>query len=93
MSHPTISHRDDSRREHLIVSALALALVLFRSIVPTVYEGFYFRVFPSDAAVNRWNAHNLGEFLFPESLLSLLPLAVWVGAGVAVTLRRARGGE
>ena len=55
-----------------------------------VYEGFYFRVFPPDAAVNRWNAHNLGEFVFPESLLSLLPLALWVGAGVAVTLRRAR---
>ncbi|HEY3121445.1 MAG TPA: hypothetical protein VGL15_12525 [Vicinamibacteria bacterium] len=55
-----------------------------------VYEGFYFRVFPPDAAVNRWNAHNLGEFLFPESLLSLLPLALWVGVGVAVTLRRAR---
>jgi hypothetical protein len=42
--------------------------------------------------VNRWNSHNLGEFLFPESLLSLLPLAIWVGAGVAVTLSRARQG-
>jgi hypothetical protein len=45
-----------------------------------VYEGFYHRVFPSGSAEARWNSFNLGEFLWPQSRLSLLPLvAVLVG--------------
>jgi hypothetical protein len=55
-----------------------------------VYEGGYYKVFPPNSRVPEWNSYNLGELLWPARRLSLLPLAAWIGAGLAVTLRRAR---
>jgi len=41
-----------------------------------IYEGWMFRVFPPGSRQARWNSFNAGEFLFPESRLSLLPLLI-----------------
>jgi hypothetical protein len=38
------------------------------------YEGGFFKVFPADDARCRWNSFNAGEFFFPGSRFSLLPL-------------------
>lgn len=58
-----------------------------------VYEGGYYKLFPPASRVPQWNSYNVGELLWPGRRLSLLPLAAWVAAGVAVTLARARGSE
>jgi hypothetical protein len=55
-----------------------------------VYEGGYFKVFPRSSRVRDWNSYNLGEFVWPASRLSLLPLAAWLAAGVTLTLSQAR---
>jgi hypothetical protein len=39
-----------------------------------VYEAGFFKVFPADDPHCRWNSFNAGEFFFPGSRLSLLPL-------------------
>ncbi|MGA8892800.1 MAG: hypothetical protein WB493_14610 [Anaeromyxobacteraceae bacterium] len=41
-----------------------------------IYEGWMFRVFPPGSRQARWNSFNAGEFLFPESRWSLLPLLI-----------------
>lgn len=41
-----------------------------------VYEGFYFQVHPANSRQATGNSFNVGEFLFPRSRLSLLPLLV-----------------
>jgi hypothetical protein len=55
-----------------------------------VYEGGYYRLFRPGSAVGRWNSYNLGELLWPESRLSLLPLGIWLASGVALTLAWSR---
>ena len=42
-----------------------------------MYEGWMFRVFPPGSSEARWNSFNAGEFLFPESRWSLLPLLLF----------------
>ena len=54
-----------------------------------VYEIAPNRVFPARSMESRWNSFNLGEFLFPRSLLSLAPLLLWLAAGSAASLRLA----
>jgi hypothetical protein len=39
-----------------------------------MYEGWMYRGFPPGSPQARWNSFNAGEFLFPESRWSLLPL-------------------
>jgi hypothetical protein len=38
------------------------------------YEGGFYKVFPADDPHCRWNSFNAGEFFFPGSRVSLLPL-------------------
>ena len=63
-------------RRALNLSKLAIALVTGPvSANPIgIYEGWYARVFPPRSHQARWNSFNAGEFLFPESRWSLLPL-------------------
>ena len=43
-----------------------------------IYEGGYGFVFPLGSSQAKWNSFNLGEFIFPQMRLSLLPfLLVW----------------
>jgi hypothetical protein len=44
-----------------------------------VYEAAAFQLFPPTSPQARWNSFNAGEFLFPVSRLSLLPLLVVCG--------------
>ncbi|MFN2376692.1 MAG: hypothetical protein ABR538_09150 [Candidatus Binatia bacterium] len=44
-----------------------------------VYEGFYFQVFAANTRQATGNSFNVGEFLFPRSRLSLLPLLLLGG--------------
>jgi hypothetical protein len=44
-----------------------------------VYEGWIGQIFPAASLQARWNSFNAGEFIFPESRWSLLPLLI-VGA-------------
>jgi hypothetical protein len=55
-----------------------------------VYEASYYRVFPPGSFQSRWNSFNLGELIFPESLLSLTPLLVLLVGGVWWSWRDAR---
>jgi len=55
-----------------------------------VYEAWYYRVFPPGSFESRWNSFNLGEVIFPESLLSLAPLIVLLAGGVWWGWRGAR---
>jgi hypothetical protein len=55
-----------------------------------VYEAWHYRVFPPGSFEARWNSFNLGELIFPESLLSLTPLLVLLAGGVWWGWRRAR---
>lgn len=47
-----------------------------------VYEAWYYRVYPPGSFEARWNSFNLGELIFPGSLLSLLPLLILLAGGV-----------
>lgn len=49
-----------------------------------VYESWFSPVFPPGAVQRQWNSFNLGEFFWPGSLSSLLPLlcVLVVGSGV-----------
>ena len=70
---------DGGRREQLMVAALAVTLVLLRSVVPTVYEGFYF---DSDQAIVGLMAKHLSAFerfpLFYYRLNYILGVEAWI---------------
>ena len=70
---------EGARREQLAVIVTAVALVLLRSIVPTVYEGFYF---DSDQAIVGLMAKHLSEFerfpLFYYGLNYILGVEAWI---------------
>lgn len=44
-----------------------------------IVEGGYYALHPPDSTPSAWNAFNAGEFLFPGSRLSLLPLVLLLG--------------
>ena len=47
--------------------------------VQSVFEGSYFQLFPAHSAQCDWAAFNVGEFIFPRSQLSVLPLlGIWL---------------
>lgn len=54
------------------------------------WEGWYYRVFPIGSPQARWSSFNLGELIWPRSLLSLLPLAVFLGVGILALARQTR---
>jgi hypothetical protein len=66
-------------RERFLVAALAVAFVLLRSVVPTVYEGFYF---DSDQAIVGLMARHLSNFqrfpLFYYGLNYILGVESWI---------------
>jgi hypothetical protein len=68
-----------SRREQYAVIGVAAALVLLRSVVPTVYEGFYF---DSDQAIIGLMAKRLSAFqgfpLFYDGLNYILGVESWI---------------
>ena len=70
---------DNARGERFAVTALAVALVALRSIVPTVYEGFYF---DSDQAIVGLMAKHLSSFerfpLFYYGLNYILGVEAWI---------------
>ena len=56
-----------------------------------IYEGlFTYGFFRPFTAPTRWASFNVGEFLFPDSRWSLLPLIVISGALAGIALRIAR---
>jgi hypothetical protein len=55
-----------------------------------IYEGWMFRVFAPGSRQARWNSFNAGEFLFPESRWSLLPLLAAQLVLCGLALRAAR---
>ena len=57
-----------------------------------VYEGFYYRAFPRGSPEARWNSFNLGEFLWPERRLSLVPLLVGLTISIGLLVRWTRPG-
>jgi hypothetical protein len=67
------------RRELLLCTAAAVALVLVRSIVPTLYEGFYF---DSDQAIVGLMAKRAAAFqefpLFYSGLNYILAVEAWI---------------
>ncbi len=70
-----------------------LSLATFRGPVSVnpqgAYEGSYYHLFPPGSVQSEWNSFNAGEFVFPKSPLSLLPLGLVCSALLVVTLRRA----
>jgi hypothetical protein len=52
------------------------------------WEGWYYRIFPYGSAAARWSSFNLGELLWPRSLLSLLPLALALATGFWLIARQ-----
>jgi hypothetical protein len=70
---------DGSRNERFFVCGLAVALVLLRSIVPTLYEGFFF---DSDQAIVGLMARHAAAFqrfpLFYYGLNYLLAVEAWI---------------
>ena len=79
MNPQVASSWDGARRERFMVVALAVALVLLRSVVPTVYEGFYF---DSDQAIVGLMAKHLSSFqrfpLFYYGLNYILGVEAWI---------------
>jgi hypothetical protein len=62
------------------------------------YDGLLtFSFFPAGSVETEWNSFNVGEFLFPQSRASLLPLLLVTGGLGAVLIfvavRRDRRGE
>jgi len=53
-----------------------------------IYEGNYARAFPARSEQARGNSFNLGELVFPQSRLSLLPLLVLAGGLLALLFQR-----
>ncbi|HXC49764.1 MAG TPA: hypothetical protein VN634_02660 [Candidatus Limnocylindrales bacterium] len=49
-----------------------------------VYEGYYFQKFPAGSDEAAWNSFNAGEYVFPRSRLSLLPLLLIAGGLLAL---------
>jgi hypothetical protein len=74
-----LSDSNGVRRERFVVGAAAVTLVLLRSIVPTVYEGFYF---DSDQAIIGLMARHLSSFerfpLFYYGLNYILGVEAWI---------------
>jgi hypothetical protein len=70
-----------ARREQIAVVAAAIILVVFRSVVPVVYEGFYF---DSDQAIIGLMAKRLSVFegfpLFYDGLNYILGVESWIVA-------------
>lgn len=64
------------------------------SVNPTgVCEGGYYSLFDAGSPQARWNSFNVGEFWFPESRWSVVPLLVLVGLlGAGVGWEAARAG-
>jgi hypothetical protein len=58
-----------------------------------IYEGGYGFVFPLGSEEANWNSFNLGELLFPQMRLSLLPLLIVCGTLGTWILVIARGGD
>jgi hypothetical protein len=67
------------RRERFLVAAVAILLILFRSVVPTLFEGFYF---DSDQAIVGLMARHLSAFhgfpLYYYGLNYLLGVQAWI---------------
>jgi hypothetical protein len=55
-----------------------------------LYEGSFYGLSPPHSTEARWNSFNLGEFLFPQSRLSLLPLMLVCGVALIYFSRRVR---
>ena len=55
-----------------------------------VYEGGFHRLFLAASRQTEWNSFNVGEFIFPQSRLSLSPLIAVCGGllGWALSLAR-----
>jgi hypothetical protein len=74
-----VSASEGARRERLTVMAVAVLLVLLRSVVPTIYEGFYF---DSDQAIIGLMAKHLSGFerfpLFYDGLNYILGVEAWI---------------
>ena len=51
------------------------------------YEGSFYHLFQPFSVQTRWSSFNAGEFLFPESRLSLLPLLVVCGVLIFLSWR------
>jgi hypothetical protein len=70
---------DNCRREQFAVIGVAAALVLLRSVVPTLYEGYYF---DSDQAIIGLMAKRLSAFqgfpLFYDGLNYILGVESWI---------------
>jgi hypothetical protein len=52
------------------------------------WEGWYYRVFPPGSLQARWSSFNLGEMVWPRSWFSLLPLVLFLAAGIPLAARR-----
>jgi hypothetical protein len=52
-----------------------------------VYEAWFYRLFLPGSPEPEWNSFNAGEFFFPRSRLSLLPLALACGGILVVAVR------
>jgi hypothetical protein len=58
------------------------------SVNPTgMYEGWFYRIFPSHSPQAQMNSFNFGEFIFPNSLWSLAPLLASCGTLIAIAVR------
>jgi len=52
----------------------------------TACEGGYYQIFEPHSEQTRWSSFNIGEFIFPESRVSLVPLLVIVGLLIGAAL-------
>lgn len=55
-----------------------------------IYENGFQRLYPADSVQGRWSAYNIGEWLAPRSVLSIVPLLL-LQCGLGIVLFR-RGG-
>jgi hypothetical protein len=55
-----------------------------------VYEGMFYQIYTHEDRRTAWNSFNLGEFLWPESRWSLLPLMLISGGLSVLAVRLAR---
>jgi len=77
--------------EPLELTPLALATIRGHvSVNPMgIYEGWFYRVFPHQSQEAKWNSFNVGEIVFPESRLSLLPMLMVCGGFACWSIRLA----
>lgn len=54
-----------------------------------IYEGWFYRVFPPHSTQAKSNSFNAGEFIFPHSAASLLPLLICVGSLLIIAVQKA----